>query len=338
MKLLYRFKRDTRGSTALIFGLSLVPLIGFAGAAIDYSRASSFRAAMQKAADAAAMQKLIAEHNRHSIDLTQTFLANLSTNLPVRDMRVTGAWIGPDQFRVEAEGAVPTTLTAVFVPSVEIGVVAVAQRSLRNNRTRIERTNLSPEAADYNELQAYCYNEVRNERLGPLKNEFSNERLPFVKIADNSPEGVLQPPREFEIICGQGEQMSFYLKNVRNARTSPARRLTGETWNHYTDTTSGPDGELKFNLQYRDMLETIMCDTRAQCVPQSQGGILPNGMQRHRMPAVNRRACEEGKFLAFGFEDRPPYIGWTDQDYDDIRIVINCPVEIQRPLDVRLVL
>src|SRR3954451_1549531 len=47
-----RFLADQQGGVAPIFALALVPMIGLAGAAIDYSRASAARTAMQASLDA----------------------------------------------------------------------------------------------------------------------------------------------------------------------------------------------------------------------------------------------------------------------------------------------
>src|SRR5437016_7582070 len=44
-----------QGNVAIIFALALIPVIGFAGAAIDYSRANSARSAMQTALDSTAL-------------------------------------------------------------------------------------------------------------------------------------------------------------------------------------------------------------------------------------------------------------------------------------------
>jgi len=55
MKTFRRFKTDTSGATAVVFGLTALPLVGFAGAAVDYSRASAARADLQRAADATAL-------------------------------------------------------------------------------------------------------------------------------------------------------------------------------------------------------------------------------------------------------------------------------------------
>ena len=52
---LQRFRRADRGNVLLTFALTTVPIVGFVGAAIDYSRANSDKAAMQAAVDATAL-------------------------------------------------------------------------------------------------------------------------------------------------------------------------------------------------------------------------------------------------------------------------------------------
>jgi Flp pilus assembly protein TadG len=49
------FRMDRRGNVAVIFGLTLIPLFGAVGFAIDYSRANSTRTAMQSALDTTAL-------------------------------------------------------------------------------------------------------------------------------------------------------------------------------------------------------------------------------------------------------------------------------------------
>lgn len=49
------FARDDRGNVAMMFAVAAVPLLGFAGAAIDYTRANNARTAMQAALDSAAL-------------------------------------------------------------------------------------------------------------------------------------------------------------------------------------------------------------------------------------------------------------------------------------------
>src|ERR1700688_4024074 len=49
------FFADRKGNAAIIFALATVPMVGFVGAAVDYSHANSIKAAMQAAADATAL-------------------------------------------------------------------------------------------------------------------------------------------------------------------------------------------------------------------------------------------------------------------------------------------
>ena len=49
------FWRNERGGVAIAFALSAIPMIGVAGLAVDYMRASEVRSALQVEADAAAL-------------------------------------------------------------------------------------------------------------------------------------------------------------------------------------------------------------------------------------------------------------------------------------------
>lgn len=163
--------------------------------------------------------------------------------------------------------------------------------------------------------------------------------------------------------CPSGSFMSFRLENVRFARgdsnywdsneqgtnappNSGGDKKTGR-FNYYTDTyfEEGSDVERYAGLhgpepyvapgQKVDILETILCDTEEQCDPTHRDSIIPN-RQTNRNPQKAAGGCEPGKYMYYGWEDRPPglsgssndwqHIAWTDRDYDDIRIVIKCPV------------
>ena len=53
-----RLPRDERGNMAVIFGIALLPLLSFTGAAIDYSRANNARTSMQSSLDSVALMLL----------------------------------------------------------------------------------------------------------------------------------------------------------------------------------------------------------------------------------------------------------------------------------------
>jgi Flp pilus assembly protein TadG len=50
-----RFGRDRQGNIAPIFAIALLPMLGFVGAAVDYTRANAARSSMQAAMDSAAL-------------------------------------------------------------------------------------------------------------------------------------------------------------------------------------------------------------------------------------------------------------------------------------------
>jgi Flp pilus assembly protein TadG len=54
-RLLREFRKDARGNVAIIFALVSIPLVALVGAAVDYTRASSARTALQTALDSAAL-------------------------------------------------------------------------------------------------------------------------------------------------------------------------------------------------------------------------------------------------------------------------------------------
>jgi Flp pilus assembly protein TadG len=50
-----RFLKDSSGSTAILFGFALIPLIGMVGIAVDYGRASNSKTALQASIDSTAL-------------------------------------------------------------------------------------------------------------------------------------------------------------------------------------------------------------------------------------------------------------------------------------------
>ncbi|GGK38710.1 hypothetical protein GCM10011322_27220 [Salinarimonas ramus] len=338
MDLVNRFISDRRGATVIAFGLSVVPLLGLAGAAVDYGRATSVKAELQRAADATAIHLATMSLQGRQQDAQEVFAGLLlQTGVDVPEFTATASLVGTHRVRVDASAAIPMTLASFLVPQVDVGVTATAAANQRTTPFEIERANLSVEAADYNELRIYCFHEDRRERLGVIHSESGLREDGFLKIADNTNEGVAAAPETISVECGPGESLSYHLINIRNARTSAAARRTNARWDHYTDTTMR-GGVAQYNTEYRDLIETIRCRTAEECDPDHPDSIVPGNAQRNRTPARNTEVCNPGEYMYFGWEDRPPYIGqWTDQDYDDIRVVMRCGGEELGPMNVVLV-
>src|SRR5262245_54831871 len=72
--------RKSAGSVVATFGLALIPITIAVGAAVDYSRANSFKTAMQAALDAA----ILAGAKDGTTSWTQTSLSSFNANLAAK--------------------------------------------------------------------------------------------------------------------------------------------------------------------------------------------------------------------------------------------------------------
>jgi Flp pilus assembly protein TadG len=108
------FRTADRGNVAVIFALASIPMVGFVGAAVDYSRVNSDRTAMQAAADATALMlsKNVASLTSDQIQQEATNYFNaLFTRPGVSGVQVTPTYTTTNgtQVVVTASGIVPTT-------------------------------------------------------------------------------------------------------------------------------------------------------------------------------------------------------------------------------------
>ena len=67
--ILRRFESSERGNVLITFALATIPMIAFVGAAVDYSRGNSAKAAMQAAVDATALMLSKTASNMTTADL-----------------------------------------------------------------------------------------------------------------------------------------------------------------------------------------------------------------------------------------------------------------------------
>ncbi|MFZ5676506.1 MAG: TadE/TadG family type IV pilus assembly protein [Pseudomonadota bacterium] len=314
------FLRDRAGNVAVFTALFAIPLLAAAGIAIDYARASMVRNFLQAEADAAALAA--AKGGASSND--QTWVNNLRSNVQQRfederlvsSLNASGSWVMPTDFSVTASATVPVTILGVIPglsKQMDVSVQAVARFSqpvLTYNPPVVSQ--LDPDAADYNRIYVYCYN-AKN------KNKADKGRTKMTAIADNAGTtyNYTMPT------CAAGETMSYRLRNVRNARTQKSKwdSSRAEFYEYYTDTVLN-GGVESYNLSV-SLIETVLCSNRTICKPERQGGVIPEGA--NRTPRRATEACAPGKFMYYGWEDRPPEGGGSDRDYNDIRIIIECP-------------
>lgn len=345
------FLSDRRGATAVAFALAIPVVIGAAAFAVDMSYYNVVRNQLQSAADAAALAGAarVDDPDAAVAMALQVAAANTPGNfgdiVEAADIAVgifdpasksfVGTLDSPNAVKVVAsrnaahDNPVPRYLSAIWGgDTVAIDAMAIAARSVEITYTEPPTvTQLEPEAGDYNQVYVYCFD---------YEGEGSKEdrRSQMTLIADN--EGTAY---EYDWpTCGEGQSLSFRLRNVRHVRAYPYLWDEPNRWpgrpefDYYTDTTIA-EGIETFDLGVT-ILETVLCDSLAGCVGASQGGVIPEG--RNRDPVLANAACEPGKYMYYGWEDRPPGQAgasatwtdpaWTDRDFDDIRIVMKCPV------------
>jgi Flp pilus assembly protein TadG len=116
-----RFFADERGGVAPIFALAIVPIIGLAGAAVDYSRAAAARSAMYAALDATGLML-----SRDAATMTPGQVSAKATDIfnsefsraDVSNLQVNAVLNSPQQgsftLTVSASGNVATTFTRIL--------------------------------------------------------------------------------------------------------------------------------------------------------------------------------------------------------------------------------
>src|SRR5262245_13025614 len=114
------FKAARGGNVVITFALTLVPVIGFVGAAVDYSRGNSAKAAMQAAVDSTALMLSKEAQNLDSAELNQkaTYFNALLNRTEVSSIQVTPTLTTPSQgsfkLDVTATGTVAANFTKII--------------------------------------------------------------------------------------------------------------------------------------------------------------------------------------------------------------------------------
>jgi Flp pilus assembly protein TadG len=118
---LQRFLSARRGNVVITFALATVPIVGFVGAAVDYSRANSAKAAMQAAVDSTALMLSKDAQSLTESQLTQkatSYFTALFNRTDVKNIQLTPVLTNPTQgsFRLDlaGKGTVDTTFTRVL--------------------------------------------------------------------------------------------------------------------------------------------------------------------------------------------------------------------------------
>lgn len=228
-----------RGNVAIIFGLSVIPVAGLAGAALDYNRAIEFRTFMHSEGDSSALA--IASADAPNADGVITSMKQRLTNHYgaesnlVSDISATGTWVGGADYTLTVSAKLKMYLVSV-VPGAPSQLPISVTTTVRRTPAKYDWTlptikDLSNEAWDYNRLSVYCYNESK-------KNETNQGRRleTLTAIADNYGTNYSSATLP---VCGEGETLSYKLWNVRNGK-EPGKTANLKWWQK---NSSGQDPE-----------------------------------------------------------------------------------------------
>src|ERR1700730_246313 len=124
--------RRSEGSVVPLLGLALIPIVGAVGAAVDYSRASSVKAALQASLDSA----VIAGAKDGGANWTQTAADMFNANVVAKGSTIntpTFSFDGNNTYSGTATAVLPTAFRVLGFSSLNISAAAVASGSQPDN-------------------------------------------------------------------------------------------------------------------------------------------------------------------------------------------------------------
>jgi Flp pilus assembly protein TadG len=208
---LSRLRRDRRGAVAPIFALAIIPILGFIGTAVDYSRANASRTAMQAALDATALTlskeaSALTEAQRYQ-KANQYFTANFS-NTEAKNMTVTPVFTtvqsGSFSLTVTASATVDLHFMSVFgVSSLPISSSAEVKWGIKKLELAmvLDNTGSMAQAGKMTALKTASHN-----LLTTLKN--AAKKLGDVKVA------II--PFDVTVKPGTGYKNDFWIDFAQN--------------------------------------------------------------------------------------------------------------------------
>jgi Flp pilus assembly protein TadG len=137
----FAFRRDKRANVAVIFAIAVIPLIGFVGASIDYSRAVTLRTKLQDALDSTALMLAKEAPNETSSVLQANavkYFNALFNDSGAGNISITASYTtsGGSQVLVSGSGSVPTSFMKVLgYQNITIGGTSTTKWG--SNRLRV---------------------------------------------------------------------------------------------------------------------------------------------------------------------------------------------------------
>jgi len=217
-RFIFKLLRDRRGSIALIFGLMLIPLVLAAGVGIDYARAVQFKAQLQAATDDAALAGASAYvasgtagqalGTTAATNYMNKAIAALPANNGVSFTVTPGTTsssgsVTAFQMTVTATATFPTTLMAIYKPTLTITTTATANNPIVN--ASFNTGGFVSYACDTNEVYWY---------IVPQGGGVPPASAMNLLWSNNS----ASPPSTATFQVAASQQIGFAIENITGAR------------------------------------------------------------------------------------------------------------------------
>jgi Putative Flp pilus-assembly TadE/G-like len=125
-----RFGVDCKGNVALIVGLASIPLVGIAGAAVDYSAANSAKTEMQTAADSSALAVAKEAYKLSPNQMSEKGSAYFNANFRRSNTQVEQVTTTYDPSRSTVTVMANGTVKAAFMQLLHVGQMPIGARAV----------------------------------------------------------------------------------------------------------------------------------------------------------------------------------------------------------------
>jgi len=255
--------RDRRGAVALMTAITTLPLVLFAGVAIDCARQIELYRSMQNSADAAALAgaTLLSEAN-YADDVPVLVNAYLKASTAGVNGTVTlpaTVAVTADSVTVTVSASIPSTLLSLLVPRLPTSVTAVAGGP--EATITISATPNGTNAGDLNTLYVYAVKPDGTRDVSDKTILFNNNScflqacVPGVQVFNKGQTYSVQ------FALGLGERIAFELDNVTGGRSSSYYQNSPNTYGSMPlsagQAASAAAANVYYSSDYPATLETV---------------------------------------------------------------------------------
>lgn len=317
----YPLRTDRRAGVALLTALGMVPMLLSVGIAIDLSRVTAFRIALQNAADSAALAgaAVYSSSGKSSAAVTAAtnYMTQAEAELPANDgvtftatpaiqTNSAGATTGYT-VSVTASAAVPTTVMSLVTPSVSTSVSAGAL----NPEVSISASlgNWKSSAWDANTI--YWYVVPSN---GGLPASTDLHEL----FTNDGPQPTSLP----SITVTAGQSIGFALKNVTGGIQGYGPNQYGSQQGHtnWIYSQLSPPSKSAYPSEPANCSLEVVVATSADPNPTETAGSCSSAT-----PANGTLNCQQlpGQTIYYFWNDMGGSV--DDKDYNDAQYSVTCP-------------